>query len=754
MNQMRFEGPIVRVVAAITILIAHTTVAFGDSAQQERACVALGLTSAEVVSLIVDRTPGKSQEITIPVDGETLTLALSKYSVRTEGDYRVIHQIADGSYVTVAPRPVRTVRGSIRGVAGSIVAGSVLEDGLTAVVEFPDGRRYWVEPIASLVEGSAAGDHIVYRDEDVISGGGSCATQARALDFGNEPPQEGTGCTVFPCVAELACDADFEYFSRWGGATEDRIHQVINIVNVQYERDVDITHQIPVVIIRTSPGAPYTGNNTTTLLAQLRAQWNANHGNIIRDAVQLFTGKNLSGSPIGEAFGIGVICFTSFSYSVVQSDFNNNLASATDLSAHELGHLWSAIHCNCLTWTMHAVLQSANRFIASSSIPHIVSHRNSRTCLDDTVIPMTVFPLEDNFNAPEFDVSRWAVAGAEINDVGDGEPSPPTSVNFNNADTLTTLGMDASEGCDVSAEYWWQRTGNAGSPEPGEDLVVEFRTANGFWLEVARHPGEGADNLPYQFNSIPLPGNALHSTLQVRWSMIDGESSDAFFIDNVRIGCPDTDPPEIVHATGLPGETRPFSGYVDPRIESTNGADLDQGLTEIALLFSRPVQHVAGGPLGVDSFVVTETGGGVPPTVVSVASDAMPLVTLTLDRPITLLEYTTVRAVVKDLSDPPRMIANNGNAGPGVDEPDRVDIAFLPADVDQSEDVTPFDLLVFRQIVNDVVDPTPGIDEDFVDINRSGAVEPFDLLVFRQMVNGISPATRAWAGASLNNERP
>ena len=100
------------------------------------------------------------------------------------------------------------------------------------------------------------------------------------------------------------------------------------------------------------------------------------------------------------------------------------------------------------------------------------------------------------------------------------------------------------------------------------------------------------------------------------------------------------------------------------------------------------------------------------------------------------------------------LIISNGNEGPGVDEPDRVDIGFLPADADQSGDVTPFDLLRFRQIINDVVDPEQGTDEDFVDTDRSGDITPFDLLVFRELINGSGNATRSWAGETLNAPRP
>lgn len=67
---------------------------------------------------------------------------------------------------------------------------------------------------------------------------------------------------------------------------------------------------------------------------------------------------------------------------MVQSDFNNNLACATDLSAHEMGHNWNAGHCSCTSNTMNPFITCANTFHPSLTIPEILSHRDSRSCLD------------------------------------------------------------------------------------------------------------------------------------------------------------------------------------------------------------------------------------------------------------------------------------------------------------------------------------------------------------------------------------
>ena len=90
-------------------------------------------------------------------------------------------------------------------------------------------------------------------------------------------------------MAELACDADYEYFVDHGmsvTAVEDRIHAVINAINLQYESEVGITHQITTVIVRTSASQPYTSTDSSEILNQFRSEWNANLGSVQRDVAR------------------------------------------------------------------------------------------------------------------------------------------------------------------------------------------------------------------------------------------------------------------------------------------------------------------------------------------------------------------------------------------------------------------------------------------------------------------------------------
>ncbi len=212
--------------------------------------------------------------------------------------------------------------------------------------------------------------------------------------------------------------------------------------------------------------------------------------------------------------------------------------------------------------------------------------------------------------------------------------------------------------------------------------------------------------------------------------------------------------PVIVHgAVGVPFAEHAYGGYIDPRAESTDGLNLDLGIDTLTLVFSEQVFSIGGGPLSAADFSIAETSGGSAPSVIAVDASANPTVVLTLNRIITIQEWTTIRADVENATG--AVIPSLGDQGPSVDEPDRIDVGYLPGDVDQSSAVTPFDLLLYRQIVNDLAVPDIGSDVDYVDTDRTGAISPFDLLAFRQLINGVSPpATQSWNGASMNNLRP
>jgi len=239
----------------------------------------------------------------------------------------------------------------------------------------------------------------------------------------------------------------------------------------------------------------------------------------------------------------------------------------------------------------------------------------------------------------------------------------------------------------------------------------------------------------FRFDADAPPGD-----VDVTLGMFDPGVPDS--VSGITTGPMAVGPRLILESVDLSFAAQAFTGYIDPRMESSNGDDLDMGVSEITLHFTVPVVDLGGGNLTVGAFSVRQTGNGEPPQVSDIETSDGQTVTVILDRPITPQEWTTIVAAVQDQAG--QAIRNVGDLGPGQAEPDRVDIGFLPCDVDQNGAVQPLDLLRLRQLLSGVYTPEIGDPLDYVDTDRSGSEAPLDLLRFRQLYYGTGPATRPW----------
>ncbi len=446
----------------------------------------------------------------VPIAGSLQTVELAPHSVRAP-NFAVEIQKADGTYEIIGAGPPRTLRGSVVEQPGSIVGGALTADGLQAMILLVDHTKLWIEPIP---EGLAAGanDHIVFANNDVLPTGETCmlshpannpaitqpAPTSNVPAASDSPPSGAVAGTVTISLAELAADADFDYFSNFGdaGLVANDIENVINLTNIQFERDVQIRHVITRIIVRTAEpnvysrvcvGGSANGNacfipadcpggvcpleyDPDTLLFTFKNHWDAEQSHIQRDVAQLFTGKDMIGSVIGVAFrgtsSLATICGTqaarNFGYSVVETNCGgcSTLALRLDLSAHELGHNWSADHCDCSMWTMNAGLTSANRFHPSFSIPEISAFRDSLTCLDDANELIRLFLTADRTWIGETGVVQLAAEADFLNGPNqDVTPdtvwtiAPPNTGSIDAAGLFTPANIDGARCVTVTATY-------------------------------------------------------------------------------------------------------------------------------------------------------------------------------------------------------------------------------------------------------------------------------------------------------------
>ena len=164
----------------------------------------------------------------------------------------------------------------------------------------------------------------------------------------------------------------------------------MNGVNLIYETDVTITHEILSINVRTSASDPYVSTDADLMLDEMLAEWRGNFVGVPRDIAHLMTGKNIDGGTIGLAY-IGAICDNDgpfgYGYGLSQSKFSGNYQSRVSLTAHELGHNWSANHtasANIMCASIGGCTGIKTSF-AGPAITSILNHKASRSCL--TVVP-------------------------------------------------------------------------------------------------------------------------------------------------------------------------------------------------------------------------------------------------------------------------------------------------------------------------------------------------------------------------------
>ena len=367
----------------LTACLALLASSHALAAQSQDLNAALGVRQFSPAHVLYQGGGPESLEVGVLLAGEELELVLAPHSILSER-FQLIEQGADGVLRTVPYEAPPLYRGHAEAFGGVSVSAALLDDGFHARLTTASGEDFWIQPLPP--SAGRAGEHAFFAGSDVICPKeGLCGLEGDALP--SVPPagagSSGAGAEGLQ-VAELGCDADFEYYQSYGSSTQqvmNRITSVIDTMNLQYETQTALTHEITAILVRTSSSQPYTSTNSSTLLSQFRSEWNANQTGIPHDVAQLFTGKNLSGSVIGIAY-IGSIC-GSFGYSVVESDFSSTFACSTDLSAHELGHNWNAQHCSCST-TMNSFINCANSF-GTSSINAITGFASSLGCLSSSV---------------------------------------------------------------------------------------------------------------------------------------------------------------------------------------------------------------------------------------------------------------------------------------------------------------------------------------------------------------------------------
>ncbi|MEZ6242915.1 MAG: M12 family metallo-peptidase [Phycisphaerales bacterium] len=497
----------------------------------------------------VDGRLGEQLKIEINLEGVNHAFSLSPFSLRSP-NFKAMAQVEGGKIVEIeAPAP-RTYRGVSDDGALTIV-GSLLDNGFRGqILEHAEKGHAWgIQPLDDVVPGSDADLYLVFSTADEMPTGQSCGgavlgDDLDAFDHHVEIGASGTRGQLLAC--EIIIDADYNFYANDNGSNEAAtiadIENVMAGVDTVYMRDVNVTFILNQILVRTDSGSnPYTTNDPDTLLTQVRNAWVGTGAD--RDLVHMFTGRNITGSVIGIAYLSGA-CSNNQGYGLSESKFTFSINSRIALTAHEIGHNFSAQHCSggacyimcaglggCGGISPPGVTGAGFGTTAKNSISNFAA---SHGCIEPAGPPFLEWPFFQDFASTTIDTDVWqGGSGALINTGAVGEPSAPNSLNLDFADTIETgrfnLGDDVGQPLHISL-YTEHR-----SVESGESLFLEYQNIASSWINIATFTSDGVTQDSFDYHEVPIPTLAFWSEVKFRLRASGNQGDDDWYIDDFSI---------------------------------------------------------------------------------------------------------------------------------------------------------------------------------------------------------------------------
>lgn len=539
------------------------------------AAITSGLSTGAYSIQRLDLRPVWVGSISIAVDlgGVPCVLHLKPDTIRA-ADFRVLVVDASGALVEHPAPPPRTLRGPVEGADGQVV-GSLLDSGLHAIVETEAGC--WViQPLNEVVPADRS-FHVVMPADALLPTDGWCPGGVAPGAIGRVLRRPGSTRGQL-LIADARAHADYALFQRTGSDVDDTVadvEMIMHAVSGIYERDASISLRLGGVLVSTSPANdPYTSNDAGTLLDQFRSWWNANQGSATRDLAHLFTGRELDGSTIGLAY-LGVVCTSpNWAYGLSETRYSLNLNNRVALTAHEIGHNFSATHCSgadchimCPTLGGCGGVGLPN--FGPAAINEISSFAQSGDCYDIGDRQPLPLPVFDTFPVTSYDGSRWAVVdGALITNNAFGEPSPPYVALLQRTSALETWPIDLDGPFDrpVTVSFWLNTYG----VDSGETLSVLYRPDGGALQSLISIPSTTSNSQDFPLVRLRLPAGALGRESSIALQTNGNGLDDGWYLDDFRVGVADLPLLPIVDT---------FSGTViDQWIwEQRSGAVINQG---------------------------------------------------------------------------------------------------------------------------------------------------------------------------------
>jgi PKD repeat protein len=285
-------------------------------------------------------------------ESKKIRVSLDK-SIVTDSEY--VYQLASDKNLRKNVDSQRfTLKGSVYN--GGHIRLTVNENFTYGYFEIDD-ERWYIEPAWYYSEDRTPNDKIIiYKESDIDKNhGGTCGAMelhARSKKLESQHIAELEGVRRFGnCYeVELAIASDYSMFQKYGSTTgvEDHNIAIINNVNGVYTGNFDDDIQFSIVtqfVSDCNSCDPWPSGNSSLALLNSFTDW-GNNGNfgVSFDLGELWSDRDFDG-PTGDAIGVAWLngLCTNLRYHVLQ-DFNSNAGLLLTLTAHEIGHNFSAEH--------------------------------------------------------------------------------------------------------------------------------------------------------------------------------------------------------------------------------------------------------------------------------------------------------------------------------------------------------------------------------------------------------------------------
>ena len=303
----------------------------------------------------IEEAARSGRAVSLEFFGETHPLVLRESVLRSPRFRATAGSLA--ALRTIYPSRPELLQGSVAGDPSSVVRLSIGPRGLRGLIKSGgDAGERWVfiEPVEAQAKARNGGRiaHKVFTEADLdwnlemhcaapLAADLPSAAERGELAPGGPVPAGATAEAGELRIFEIAVDADVEYSRAYGDGAPQEIESTLNIVDGIYEAELGLKLSLVSLRVWESEPDPYGSADSGALLDELRGYWNSHCADISRDAVHLFTGKELSGNTVGIAY-VSVVCASSYGYGLSQ-DLGSDVLTPL-VVAHEVGHNLGASH--------------------------------------------------------------------------------------------------------------------------------------------------------------------------------------------------------------------------------------------------------------------------------------------------------------------------------------------------------------------------------------------------------------------------